>query len=323
MTSWVLARRMRLADRCLARLGGEAESCHAGLRVAGRDHVDRLDVVLVGHRAVDADGERHGIAVLGDLRQVHGQLAVGRPWRPRGSSSRLLPSPGLRPAPGRRRSPGLRRSRLRRRRGQIRVDPACLIACFIPIIWGVAHIHSRRRGSHLRLAGIDANAVSPAPGALLTLPSAPNIIECAPAIHNAAITHRSGFGVSHSTWGGRYEGHFQARFRQACGAAGAGALTSAAWGTFAIAQGAAKVVIVGGGAGGATAAHFVKKEAPNLDVTLIEANSDLQFVVLLQPLHRRVPHAGVPQPWLRRAAPARHQGGARLRNRRRSAPRRP
>ena len=55
--------------------------------------------------------------------------------------------------------------------------------------------------------------------------------------------------------------------------AGAGVLTSTAWGTFAIAQGAAKVVIVGGGAGGATAAHFVKKEAPNLDVTLIEANS--------------------------------------------------
>ena len=41
---------------------------------------------------------------------------------------------------------------------------------------------------------------------------------------------------------------------------------------FAIAQGAAKVVIVGGGAGGATVAHYVKKDAPELDVTLIEAN---------------------------------------------------
>jgi NADPH-dependent 2,4-dienoyl-CoA reductase/sulfur reductase-like enzyme len=41
---------------------------------------------------------------------------------------------------------------------------------------------------------------------------------------------------------------------------------------FAIAQGAGRVVIVGGGAGGATVAHFVKKDAPNLDVTLIEAN---------------------------------------------------
>ena len=34
----------------------------------------------------------------------------------------------------------------------------------------------------------------------------------------------------------------------------------------------ARVVIVGGGAGGATAAHYVKKDAPELDVTLIEAN---------------------------------------------------
>lgn len=41
---------------------------------------------------------------------------------------------------------------------------------------------------------------------------------------------------------------------------------------FAIAQRAPKVVIVGGGAGGATLAHYVKKEAPNLDVTLIEVN---------------------------------------------------
>ena len=60
-------------------------------------------------------------------------------------------------------------------------------------------------------------------------------------------------------------------FGKLAGAAGAGSLT-ASWGTFAIAQGAAKVVIVGGGAGGATVAHFVKKEAPTLDVTLIEAN---------------------------------------------------
>jgi sulfide dehydrogenase [flavocytochrome c] flavoprotein chain len=51
-----------------------------------------------------------------------------------------------------------------------------------------------------------------------------------------------------------------------------GVFASAAWTPFAIAQGAAKVVIVGGGAGGATVAHYVKKEAPNLDVTLIETN---------------------------------------------------
>ena len=61
-------------------------------------------------------------------------------------------------------------------------------------------------------------------------------------------------------------------FGRLAGVAGAGTLTGAVWSPFAIAQGAAKVVIVGGGAGGATVAHFVKKEAPNLDVTLIEAN---------------------------------------------------
>jgi sulfide dehydrogenase [flavocytochrome c] flavoprotein chain len=53
--------------------------------------------------------------------------------------------------------------------------------------------------------------------------------------------------------------------------AAAGAMTWP-WAPFAIAQRAPKVVIVGGGAGGATAAHFVKREAPNIDVILIEAN---------------------------------------------------
>lgn len=41
---------------------------------------------------------------------------------------------------------------------------------------------------------------------------------------------------------------------------------------FAIAKAAPKVVIVGGGAGGATLAHVLKAEAPGLDVTLIEAS---------------------------------------------------
>jgi sulfide dehydrogenase [flavocytochrome c] flavoprotein chain len=69
-------------------------------------------------------------------------------------------------------------------------------------------------------------------------------------------------------------GDFSRRdFGRLVGGAGAGALAAGAFGPFALAQGAAKVVIVGGGAGGATAAHFIKKEAPNLDVTLIEANS--------------------------------------------------
>jgi NADPH-dependent 2,4-dienoyl-CoA reductase/sulfur reductase-like enzyme len=61
-------------------------------------------------------------------------------------------------------------------------------------------------------------------------------------------------------------------FARLAGAGGIGAWASMASSSFAIAQGAAKVVIVGGGAGGATVAHYVKKGAPELDVTLIEVN---------------------------------------------------
>jgi NADPH-dependent 2,4-dienoyl-CoA reductase/sulfur reductase-like enzyme len=60
------------------------------------------------------------------------------------------------------------------------------------------------------------------------------------------------------------------------GGAGAASLTLSAGSTFAIAQSAARIVIVGGGAGGATVAHYLLKDRkagdPKLDVTLIEAN---------------------------------------------------
>ena len=61
-------------------------------------------------------------------------------------------------------------------------------------------------------------------------------------------------------------------FAKLAGVTGVGALASSAWATFAIAQTPARVVIVGGGAGGASAAHYVKKDGPQIDVTLIEAN---------------------------------------------------
>lgn len=54
--------------------------------------------------------------------------------------------------------------------------------------------------------------------------------------------------------------------------AGAGMAAVSGLPRFAIAQRTAKVVVIGGGAGGATVAHYVKKEAPGIDVTLIEAN---------------------------------------------------
>ena len=61
-------------------------------------------------------------------------------------------------------------------------------------------------------------------------------------------------------------------FGKLIGAAGAGTIATTGVSRFAIAQSAPKVVVVGGGAGGATVAHFLKKDAPNLDVTLIETN---------------------------------------------------
>ena len=58
-------------------------------------------------------------------------------------------------------------------------------------------------------------------------------------------------------------------FVRLAGIAGAGTLS---FPLPAVAQARARVVIVGGGAGGATVAHYVKKDGPELDVTLIEAN---------------------------------------------------
>jgi NADPH-dependent 2,4-dienoyl-CoA reductase/sulfur reductase-like enzyme len=55
-------------------------------------------------------------------------------------------------------------------------------------------------------------------------------------------------------------------------AAGVGIAAERWLAPFAIAQSAPRVVIVGGGAGGATVAHYLKTGAPSLDVTLIEAN---------------------------------------------------
>ncbi|MGE3626760.1 MAG: FCSD flavin-binding domain-containing protein [Hyphomicrobiales bacterium] len=52
--------------------------------------------------------------------------------------------------------------------------------------------------------------------------------------------------------------------------AGMSVLAASSFSTFAIAQASGKVVIIGGGAGGATVAHHLKKGSPSLDVTLVE-----------------------------------------------------
>lgn len=62
------------------------------------------------------------------------------------------------------------------------------------------------------------------------------------------------------------------QFGKMMGAAGSAVAASSVFSSFAYAQGKGKVVVVGGGAGGATVAHYVKKRAPNLDVTLVEVN---------------------------------------------------
>lgn len=61
-------------------------------------------------------------------------------------------------------------------------------------------------------------------------------------------------------------------FGRLVAAAGAGLATTPLLAPFAIGQADAKVVIIGGGAGGATVAHYLRAQAPELDITLIEAN---------------------------------------------------
>jgi NADPH-dependent 2,4-dienoyl-CoA reductase/sulfur reductase-like enzyme len=67
-------------------------------------------------------------------------------------------------------------------------------------------------------------------------------------------------------------GFSRREFGKLFGAASATTIASTGFGRFAIAQGAGKVVIIGGGAGGATVAHYLKKGSPKLDVTLVELN---------------------------------------------------
>ena len=62
------------------------------------------------------------------------------------------------------------------------------------------------------------------------------------------------------------------KFTQLLGAVGAAAAVPSAIGSFAYAQKAGNVVVIGGGAGGASAAHLIKKGSPELNVTLIETN---------------------------------------------------
>ena len=47
-----------------------------GLRITLGDHQDFADVIVGGHRCIDRDRQRHGIAVFGDLWQFDRNLAI-------------------------------------------------------------------------------------------------------------------------------------------------------------------------------------------------------------------------------------------------------
>jgi hypothetical protein len=65
-------RRMRVA----AGHRRQMKSDDAGIGIGVADDADLADVIVRRHRAVDSDGERHGIAVLGDLRKINRDLAA-------------------------------------------------------------------------------------------------------------------------------------------------------------------------------------------------------------------------------------------------------
>jgi NADPH-dependent 2,4-dienoyl-CoA reductase/sulfur reductase-like enzyme len=74
--------------------------------------------------------------------------------------------------------------------------------------------------------------------------------------------------------------------------ASASAAATLALPTYLRAQGKPRVVVIGGGAGGATAARYIAKDSDGaIDVTLIDEFGDLHNLFLLQSVYRRIPHA--------------------------------
>jgi sulfide dehydrogenase [flavocytochrome c] flavoprotein chain len=63
------------------------------------------------------------------------------------------------------------------------------------------------------------------------------------------------------------------QFGTLVGGAGAGLVATGSLSGFALAQASPKIVIIGGGAGGATVAHYLKKGDAKLDITVIEPNA--------------------------------------------------
>ena len=56
--------------------GGEVKAGHLRRRIAFGDHMDGGHVIALDHGVVHRDGERHGIAVLGDLGKLQLDLGI-------------------------------------------------------------------------------------------------------------------------------------------------------------------------------------------------------------------------------------------------------
>src|SRR6516225_6554405 len=79
--------------RRLAGAWSEMKSRNIGLRVLLVEDVNALDVIGLGHRALDRDVQRHRIAVLYDRRQFELYLAHAEPSPRRREHRSPLPSP--------------------------------------------------------------------------------------------------------------------------------------------------------------------------------------------------------------------------------------
>ncbi len=79
----VVASLMRVEASALPDIGEKWNVTTPGLGLPSDDHHDLADVIVGGHRCIDRNQQRHGVAVFGDLRQFdrnlafHGGFAAG------------------------------------------------------------------------------------------------------------------------------------------------------------------------------------------------------------------------------------------------------
>jgi hypothetical protein len=70
MMFWVAARRIRVDAAALPDIGEKMECRDAGIWIAIGDNENVTDIIIVGHRRVDRHGQRHRVAILGNLGKL-------------------------------------------------------------------------------------------------------------------------------------------------------------------------------------------------------------------------------------------------------------